>query len=110
MIAAELVSAKKSKGEVLVWRRGHDPHTKAIKDDPENAMNGEKAALAGKSGADELENGDVHIQKQTAIFHWRDVCYDIQIKKETRRILDHVDGWVKPGQLTALMGVSGAGK
>jgi len=110
MIAAELVSAKKSKGEVLVWRRGHDPHTKAIKDDPENAMKGEKGALTGKSGADELENGDVHIQKQTAIFHWRDVCYDIQIKKETRRILDHVDGWVKPGQLTALMGVSGAGK
>jgi ATP-binding cassette, subfamily G (WHITE), member 2, PDR len=24
--------------------------------------------------------------------------------------LDHVDGWVKPGTLTALMGVSGAGK
>ena len=39
-----------------------------------------------------------------------DVCYDVKIKSETRRILDHVDGWVKPGTLTALMGVSGAGK
>ena len=39
-----------------------------------------------------------------------DVCYDIKIKGEPRRILDHVDGWVKPGTLTALMGVSGAGK
>jgi ABC-type multidrug transport system ATPase subunit len=39
------------------------------------------------------------------------VCYDIKIKKdETRRILDNVDGWVRPGALTALMGVSGAGK
>jgi len=38
------------------------------------------------------------------------VCYDIKIKSETRRILDHVDGWVKPGTLTGLMGVSGAGK
>jgi len=38
------------------------------------------------------------------------VCYDIKIKGEPRRILDHVDGWVKPGTLTALMGVSGAGK
>lgn len=36
--------------------------------------------------------------------------YDIKIKKEPRRILDHVDGWVKPGTLTGLMGVSGAGK
>ena len=34
----------------------------------------------------------------------------MSIKKKTRRILDHVDGWVKPGTLTALMGVSGAGK
>lgn len=34
----------------------------------------------------------------------------MKIKSETRRILDHVDGWVKPGTLTALMGVSGAGK
>lgn len=38
------------------------------------------------------------------------MCYDIKIKSETRRILDHVDGWVKPGTLTALMGMSGAGK
>ena len=36
--------------------------------------------------------------------------YDIKIKKEPRRLLDDVDGWVKPGTLTALMGVSGAGK
>lgn len=50
------------------------------------------------------------IERQTAIFQWQDVCYDIKIKKEDRRILDHVDGWVKPGTLTALMGVSGAGK
>jgi ATP-binding cassette, subfamily G (WHITE), member 2, PDR len=35
---------------------------------------------------------------------------DIKIKGEPRRLLDHVDGWVKPGTLTALMGVSGAGK
>ncbi|GME79243.1 unnamed protein product [Ambrosiozyma monospora] len=44
------------------------------------------------------------------IFHWRDVCYEVKIKDENRRILDHVDGWVKPGTLTALMGASGAGK
>lgn len=50
------------------------------------------------------------ISKSEAVFHWRNVCYDVQIKKETRRILSNVDGWVKPGTLTALMGSSGAGK
>ena len=50
------------------------------------------------------------IQRQEAIFSWKDVCYDVKIKGENRTILNHVDGWVKPGTLTALMGVSGAGK
>lgn len=51
-----------------------------------------------------------NLQKQTAIFHWDGVNYDIKIKGEPRRLLNEVDGWVKPGTLTALMGVSGAGK
>lgn len=53
---------------------------------------------------------EVGLSKSDAIFHWRDLCYEVQIKKETRRILNNVDGWVKPGTLTALMGASGAGK
>lgn len=46
---------------------------------------------------------EVNIQRQTSIVSWKDVVYDIKIKGEERRILDHVDGWVKPGTLTALM-------
>lgn len=44
------------------------------------------------------------------VFLWKDLTYQVKIKSEDRTILDHVDGWVKPGQLTALMGSSGAGK
>lgn len=44
------------------------------------------------------------------IFFWDSLTYQIKIKSEERVILDHVDGWVKPGTLTALMGASGAGK
>jgi hypothetical protein len=46
---------------------------------------------------------EIAIQKQTAVFHWKDVCYDMKVKGQPRRLLDHVDGWVKPGTLTALM-------
>ncbi|CAR28015.1 ZYRO0D11836p [Zygosaccharomyces rouxii] len=56
------------------------------------------------------QNQDIGLNKSEAIFHWRNVCYDVQIKSETRRILDNIDGWVKPGTLTALMGATGAGK
>lgn len=46
---------------------------------------------------------EVNLQRQTSIVSWKDVTYDIRIKGEDRRILDHIDGWVKPGTLTALM-------
>ncbi|OQO05241.1 hypothetical protein B0A48_09008 [Cryoendolithus antarcticus] len=106
IVATELISSKKSKGEVLVFRRGHTPAVLKEKTvDEESGSNG--SALAKKESY--TAPTDI-IQKQTAIFSWRNVIYDIKIKKEERRILDHVDGWVKPGTLTALMGVSGAGK
>ena len=107
LFATELVSEKKSKGEVLVFRRGYTPAAikKNTLDDIEN-ITPRTAIFGGKVNEKAL------IVPQKAIFHWKDVCYDIKIKgeRETRRILDHVDGWVKPGTLTALMGVSGAGK
>ena len=43
-------------------------------------------------------------------FFWRNLTYQVKIKTEDRVILNKVDGWVKPGQVTALMGASGAGK
>ncbi|CAI4213418.1 unnamed protein product [Parascedosporium putredinis] len=108
MISAELVSEKKSKGEVLVFRRGYKPATFSDKksDDVEANM----AAVGPTTTRDADPTLAGHLQQQTSVFHWEDVCYDVKIKKETRRILDNVDGWVKPGTLTALMGVSGAGK
>ncbi|KAL7268765.1 Multidrug resistance protein [Rhizina undulata] len=105
IFATETISAKKSKGEVLVFRRGHLPPARII-EDKETGSNGRPVVAANE------KSGEVSaaIQRQTDIFMWRDVCYDIKIKGEGRRLLDHVDGWVKPGTLTALMGVSGAGK
>ncbi|KAK5733163.1 Multidrug resistance protein [Elasticomyces elasticus] len=109
LAATELISSKKSKGEVLVFRKGHTPASLKEKSrDIETADNGANGAPLGKKES-YVEASDI-IQKQTAIFSWKDVCYDIKIGKEERRILDHVDGFVKPGTLTALMGVSGAGK
>ena len=99
LYATELVSAKKSKGEVLVFRRGHASAVlkKTTPDDPE--VGSHKPVVAEKSH--EIRNSN--IQKQTAVFHWRDVCFDIKVKKKQVRILDRVDGWVTPGTLTALM-------
>ena len=72
---------------------------------------GQDAAVFALSASQSVAAADIEkISSGTDIFHWRDVCYDVQVAKETRRILNHVDGWIKPGTLTALMGASGAGK
>lgn len=108
LTATEFISAQKSKGEVLLFPRGLVPSVNAQDDEeglPDDRQTSELVAV---------EKIDTHVPatilKQTAIFQWSDVVYDIKIKGEPRRLLDHVDGWVKPGTLTALMGVSGAGK
>lgn len=113
LLASELITAQKSKGEVLVYPRKSIP--KELKEQPKKGdveSNDSSATRVNtREGADESQQADESIiQRQTAIFSWKDVVYDIKIKGEPRRILDHVDGWVKPGTLTALMGVSGAGK
>ena len=108
LLATEKISSKKSKGEVLVFQRGRVPlWSKNTPDDAEAAGTGIPTPTERES---EGQGVSEVIQKQTAIFQWHDVCYDIKIKGQHRRILDNVDGWVKPGTLTALMGVSGAGK
>jgi ATP-binding cassette subfamily G (WHITE) protein 2 (PDR) len=105
LLATEYISAKKSKGEVLVFRRGRKPASlaKTAPNDEEATGDGMHAMM--KKYSDDRASNDAAniIQKQTSIFHWQDVCYDIKIKGEPRRILDHVDGWVRPGTLTALM-------
>jgi ATP-binding cassette subfamily G (WHITE) protein 2 (PDR) len=108
MVSAELVSEKKSKGEVLVYRRGHKPAVVADAEkkhsDPEAAMAhiGPVVTTERTRSRTQKDTGGM-LQQQTSVFQWHDVCYEVKIKDETRRILDNVDGWVKPGTLTALM-------
>ncbi|ESZ91198.1 ABC-transporter [Sclerotinia borealis F-4128] len=112
LLATEFNASTDSKAEVLVFRRGHIPEDLLA---AERAAKNDEEAHVG-TGADAKDGniqGDNNVQAlvpQTDVFTWKNVCYDIKIKNEPRRLLDNVSGWVKPGTLTALMGVSGAGK
>ncbi|KAJ6486867.1 ABC-2 type transporter-domain-containing protein [Mycena sanguinolenta] len=98
LICIEYISASKSKGEVLVFTRGQLPSPGP--DDEESSTTDERPIPRTNSKRPE----DVKIRPQKKIFLWKDVCYDIKLKHgSNRRLLDHVDGWVRPGTLTALM-------
>jgi len=106
LYVSEVVAAARSKGEVLVFKRGalkQQQNRKPVADEEDQA-GGQREII---------EKEDVAVQanvaKQTSILHWKNVSYTIKSGGEERKILDNVDGWVKPGQLTALMGVSGVG-
>jgi hypothetical protein len=96
---SDVITAQKSKGEVLVYQRGQIPEKiKGLENDIESGRADQKFGNGSRNGKEEI-----NIRRQTSIVSWKDVVYDIKIKGEERRILDHVDGWVKPGTLTALM-------
>lgn len=107
------------KGEIVLFLRGSLKKVKSDKKkavaDAESGVVNEKIGYADESEATQSSDS-VNSHHKAAppagkdIFHWRDLTYQVKIKSEDRVILNHVDGWVKPGQLTALMGLSGAGK
>lgn len=53
--------------------------------------------------------GEMKIESES-VLTWEDLKYDVPVPGGTRRLLNSVYGYVKPGELTALMGASGAGK
>lgn len=106
LFSSEYFSLSPSKGEVLVFKQDYRRRRPIAHPEDEEAA--APASLPGETPSPSLPGtpgGEktIKIQKQTVVFHWRDLCYDIVIKGEERRILDRVDGWVKPGTLTALM-------
>ena len=108
LVVSELVAAARSKGEVLVFKRG------ALKEQQKVAIvsDEEHQVPPGRRGDLEKEKEPVqaNVEKQTSILHWQDVSYTVKTGGGERLILDNVDGWVKPGTLTALMGVSGVSR
>lgn len=59
-----------------------------------------------KSSTDAMQN----IAKNESVFTFQDVNLTIPYEGGERKLLQNVQGFVRPGKLTALMGASGAGK
>ncbi|KAI1410222.1 ABC-2 type transporter-domain-containing protein [Hypoxylon sp. FL1857] len=115
LLASEYIPAQRSKGEVLLFQRNHRKNQPPLVPDPEQAT-------ASPKFAQDIHKKDVHdtydihpetvhpILRQSSVFHWSNLGYEVKTNRGLKKILNNIDGWVKPGTLTALMGVTGAGK
>lgn len=62
-----------------------------------------------RSTKSEEQGSDLNINSK-AILTWEGLNYDVPTPSGELRLLNNIYGYVKPGELTALMGASGAGK
>ncbi|KAK0559020.1 ATP-binding cassette transporter snq2 [Tilletia horrida] len=91
-------------------RAGSDVTRTGDDDTIAHADNKEKTPVAGFNSS---QKGAAALHKhvpasERPIFTWSDI--NLQLPNGGRKLLQHVDGYVKPGTMTALMGASGAGK
>lgn len=113
LLAAEFIPAQRSRGEILIFRKKHK-QAKIASDEEKSAqvVFPKEVNLSHKLGQEidsqesnkaTEKSGRFSTTKHCAVFHWKDVDYDIKTSEGTRRILSDVAGYVKPGTLTALM-------
>lgn len=116
VVGQEMQKPNKGGGAVTIFKRGKAPEsvTRAIEDGtaaPSDEESGEvkkEEVLLDGPQADDV--GAKGVAKNETVFTWSNVNYVIPVKGGERQLLQDVQGYVRPGRLTALMGASGAGK
>jgi ATP-binding cassette subfamily G (WHITE) protein 2 (PDR) len=108
LLATEYVAAERSKGEVLIFHRNFrqnlqrhtDIEAKPCQNKPVNKSFG--TCQSGLEGHKEEAN-QLRKEYSKPTLSWYKLGYQIDSKSSKTVILDDVEGWVKPGTLTALM-------
>jgi ABC-type multidrug transport system ATPase subunit/ABC-type multidrug transport system permease subunit len=99
-------------GEYLVFGAGGSTVTIFVKEDAEReqlnqTLQEKKQARLNHEDTNQAANIQI---ASKSVLTWEGVNYDVPVPSGHKRILNDVYGYVKPGQLVALMGASGAGK
>lgn len=103
-----ILKPHKGGGDVNVYRKGGAPESvvealeesKVVQDEERQQQDGAMREAKNEKQEDELQG----IAKSETVFTWSGVNYTIPVKGGKRVLLSDVQGYVKPGRLTALMG------
>jgi ATP-binding cassette subfamily G (WHITE) protein 2 (SNQ2) len=111
LIVAFLI-ANATLGEWLTFGAGGN--TAKVFQKPNKERDELNAALVEKrtqrrTSKNEAEGSEINIASK-AVLTWEGLNYDVPTPSGELRLLNNIYGYVKPGELTALMGASGAGK
>ncbi|KAL8822796.1 MAG: hypothetical protein Q9191_006477 [Dirinaria sp. TL-2023a] len=118
MLGMEMQKPNAGGGAITIFKRGQAPKSVAqamekgsIPEDEEKAgaVVAEKIAEQ-ESSESESEQPVKGVAKNESVFTYQNVNYTIPYENGERKLLNDVQGYVRPGKLTALMGASGAGK
>lgn len=88
-------------GAKVLFDRSSRRKQLAMESDPEKSIGSSSSSMSG-------EKGNVSAGETT--FTFENIDYFVHHEGQEKQLLQHVSGYVKPGQLVALMGSSGAGK
>ena len=106
ILASEQNSQTDSSAQMLIYKSGYTSSKYQRKEGPPADV--EFGPVEKKTDTTHGNQNLLSPQKsgtassQQGVLNWRDLSYHIKVKGGTRRLLDRVDGWVKPGTLTAL--------
>ncbi|EFW98765.1 ABC multidrug transporter [Grosmannia clavigera kw1407] len=93
------VNLHSGSGSRVLYNRGQYKKQKSKEKDPELAINTVK-----------IDGQPERITSGGTVFTFKNIKYTVRHEGQDKLLLDSVSGFVKPGQLVALMGSSGAGK
>jgi hypothetical protein len=101
-----------SAGHLTSERSKDDPEHNAVRD--QNLEPISSSSSATRVGEAEMHRPSTKDYSETTAnqraFSFKGVSYFVNVDGSEKQLLNNVSGYVKPGQLTALMGASGAGK
>ncbi|GMM41765.1 ATP-binding cassette multidrug transporter [Hanseniaspora uvarum] len=104
VIMSEYLKPLEGGGDLLLFKRGFMPE---FGDNADSKVATREEMMFALNGPN-VDLDEVIANKD--IFSWKNLNVDVNYDGGSRRLLQNVYGYVKPGKMTALMGSSGAGK